>query len=336
MAATDTVVQVAATVPTRQPEEMPGLNRPEFLDPTPWRDAVIEPIAGDASDRRYFRLRHGHRTAVLMDASRNRESIDPFLRIDEHLIRLGFSAPVVLARDPAGDCLLLEDFGDATFGVLLDGVVDPAPYLELATDVLAALHGKPDAVPPGLRRYDVETMLADIELFLEWCVPELRDEPRAEFRSAWRQVLPLAHRVQATLLLRDYHAGNLMFLARRQGVRRAGLLDFQDAYQGPVTYDLVSLLEDARRDVPHDLRQGMIDRYLAKVPVADREAFATSLAAVAAQRHTRVLAIFERLHRNGRPEYRERHSPRVRQMLHRALAHPALTPVRRWMQRYAG
>ena len=134
----------------------------------------------------------------------------------------------------------------------------------------------------------------------------------------WRIAVP------ASLLLRDYHVANLMLLPDRNGVRQAGLLDFQDAYQGPVTYDLVSLLEDARHDVPEDLRKKMIARYLAQFPSLDRNAFETSLAILAALRHTRVLAIFERLSRHeGKHDYQQLHSPRVERLLQKAAPLPS-------------
>jgi aminoglycoside/choline kinase family phosphotransferase len=148
-------------------------------------------------------------------------------------------------------------------------------------------------------------------------------------------VLPIAHRVPTSLLMRDYHAANLMLLPDRAGIRRAGLLDFQDAYQGPITYDLVSLLEDARRDVPEDLRNTMIARYLAQFPSLDRGAFETSIAILAALRHTRVLAIFEKLSREGKTDYKQLHSPRVARLLQTALAHPMLAGVKRWFDEYA-
>jgi hypothetical protein len=158
-----------------------------------------------------------------------------------------------------------------------------------------------------------------------------------EFRSAWREALPLAHQVPTSLLLRDYHAANLMLLAERLGVCQAGLLDFQDAYQGPIAYDLVSLLEDARRDVPEILREKMLARYLAHFPALDRNAFEISLAILAALRHTRVLAIFERLSRREKKhDYRNIHSARVERLLQRALRHPLLARVKSWMDRYAG
>jgi len=293
-----------------------------------------------------------------MDASRDLDSVAPFIRIGEHLRRLGFSAPEMFSRDEAAGLLLLEDFGDATFARLLEkscgsrgseaqtkignksepprvGCYDLEQLFTLATDVLVALHQHPRAVPENLRPYSPEQMLADLELFLEWRAPGISGAAKEEFHAAWRAALPLAHRVPETLLLRDYHVANLMLLPERAGVRQAGLLDFQDAYRGPVTYDLVSLLQDARRDVPEDLQQKLLARYLGAFPALDLAAFETSLAILAAQRHTRVLGIFERLARHeGRLEYRRRHSPRVERLLRRALQHPILAGVKSWMERH--
>ncbi len=339
---------------------MANNNARSFLDDAGWGDAARESLTGDASARRYVRLRQAGRTAILMDASRLPEIIKPFVRIDTHLRQLGFSAPEILARDEANGLLLLEDFGDTTFAQLLDECGcdassqsvaatpssrkspatrrrshDPEELFALATDVLVALHRHPQAVPEGLREYSPEKMLADIELFLDWGAPGISDSGRAEFKKAWRAVLPIAHAVPVSLLLRDYHAANLMHLPGRDGIRRAGLLDFQDAYQGPVTYDLVSLLEDARRDVPDELRKKMLARYLAQFPSLDREAFETSLAVLAALRHTRVLAIFEKLSREGKTDYKQQHTPRVERRLQAALAHPMLAGVQRWFDEYA-
>jgi aminoglycoside/choline kinase family phosphotransferase len=371
-----------------------------FLAATAWNAAACEPLTGDASVRQYYRLRKDDRSIILMDASRIRESVTPFVRIAHHLHELGFSVPSVLARDDEKGFLLLEDFGDDTFARLLEhgfrpdrperspcpvpsnreeeasarqrpGVRQPSAalgadtrhknvprirrqeslrYLErgseagdaellytLATNVLIALHKHRRSIPKDLRIYHPEKMIEDLELFLQWRTPAISDAARSEFRAVWREVLPLAHRVPVSLLLRDYHAANLMWLPDREGIRRAGLLDFQDAYQGPVTYDLMSLLEDARHDVPEGLRRKMVARYLAQFPALNCSAFETSLAVVAAQRHTRVLAIFERLSRlEGKHDYRNLHSPRVERLLQQALNHPTLAGVKRWMERYAG
>ncbi|MGA9780214.1 MAG: aminoglycoside phosphotransferase family protein [Limisphaerales bacterium] len=306
-----------------------------FLDSAGW-DTVAGPLTGDASTRKYFRLCKDRQSVILMDASRAQASVAPFVRIDEHLLELGFSAPAILARDEMKGLLLLEDFGDATFARLLDDGTEPEKLFTLATDVLIALHKHSQAIPDGLRAYHPEKMLEDIELFPDWCTPGISEMGRAEFTSAWREVLPMAHRVPASLLLRDYHVANLMLLPDRTGVRQVGLLDFQDAYQGPITYDLVSLLEDARHDVPEDLQKRMIARYLAQFPALDRNNFETSMAILAALRHTRVLAIFERLSRHeGKHDYKQLHSPRVERLLQRALRHPVLAGVKNWFDEYA-
>jgi aminoglycoside/choline kinase family phosphotransferase len=316
--------------------KIPDINTREFLQTAGWDKADCEPIAGDASTRKYFRLRQDRHSAILMNASKNPESVPPFVRIDEHLQRLGFSVPAILAQNQRMGFLLLEDFGDDNFARLLDGGADAERLFAMATDILIALHRHPQAIPGNLRAYAPKQMLADIELFLDWCTPTISDAGRAEFRAVWREILPVAHQVPASLLLRDYHVANLMLLPEREGVRQAGLLDFQDAYQGPITYDLVSLLEDARHDVAGDLRERMVVRYLAASPGLNRKAFDTSMAILAALRHTRVLAIFERLsRREQKDEYKRLHSPRVEGLLQRALQHSMLAGVKRWMERYA-
>ncbi|MCX8156366.1 MAG: phosphotransferase [Verrucomicrobiae bacterium] len=307
----------------------------EFLAGTEWRGAVIEPVAGDASARRYWRLARGRHTAILMDASAVAACLPPYVQVAGHLRRLGFSAPEVLAVDYERGCAVVEDFGDMPFARWLEEGQEEERAYTLATEVLIALHQRADAILPGWRAYDPAQMLADIELYLDWVAPALPETVRVEFRQRWMRVLPLAHQVPASLLLRDYHVANLMWLPQRPGIQQAGLIDFQDAYQGPVTYDLVSLLEDARRDVPPGLREKMLARYLAAFRAPNQDNFRASLAILAAQRHTRVLAIFARLAaREGKPEYQRRHAPRVRRLLRQALAHPVLAPVAAWFEDY--
>jgi len=311
--------------------------QPAFPGFARWHSATREPLTGDASARKYFRLRGQDATAILMDASHVPDSVPPFIRIAKHLRQLGFSAPQLFLHDEPNGLLLLEDFGDDTFARLLENkAFDFEELFTLATDVLIALHRHPHAAPEGLRAYHPEKMLEDIELFLQWRTPNISPRDREDFRDAWREILPLAHRVPESLLLRDYHVANLMLLPSREGVRRAGLLDFQDAYRGPITYDLISLIEDARRDVPEALQRKLFARYLAAFPELDRVTFETSVAILAAQRHTRVLGIFERLARHeGKLDYRRLHSPRVQRLLHKALDHPVLADVKRWMETHA-
>ncbi|HVU08881.1 MAG TPA: phosphotransferase [Verrucomicrobiae bacterium] len=306
---------------------------PKFFHGTKWKTASVEPLTGDASTRRYFRLRKGNETAILMDASQIREIVAPFVQINQHLQKLDFSVPEILARDDENGFLLLEDFGDETFSHLLEKQADAEKLFELATDVLIALHKHPQALPKNLRAYHPQKMLADVELFLE--SHPISEMAKTEFKTIWLNILPLAHQAPPSLLLRDYHVANLLLLPKRKGIRRAGLLDFQDAYQGPVTYDLISLFEDARRDVPTGLKKKMLARYLAAFPNLNRSDFEISMAILAALRHTRVLAVFEKLHREGKSHYKKLHSPRVEQLLREALRHPKLSVLKNWFSKHA-
>lgn len=306
----------------------------EFLAKAGWGDAERGRLAGDASFRHYDRLRRGDQRAVLMDAPPPQEDVRPFIRIAEHLRALGLSAPALLAADRENGLLLLEDLGDATYTRLLADGGDEAALYTLAMDVLAALHHRPDAVPAQVPPYDDDRLLTEACLLTDWYMPAVGhapdDDARQQYRALWRDLLPVARGVPDTLVLRDFHVDNLMLLDR-PGLAACGLLDFQDAVVGPVTYDPMSLLEDARRDIDPALVTTMIERYLSHFPALDRGAFLASWAVLAAQRHAKVIGIFTRLcKRDGKPVYLG-HIPRVWRLLERACAHPALADVKHWL-----
>ena len=312
-----------------------------FLERHGWGGARHSPLAGDASFRRYERLAQGERTAVLMHALPHDEDVRPFLRIARHLRSLGLSAPAVVAEDAAAGLLLLEDLGEWTYTrMLAEGGDEPALYA-LAVDVLIHLHRHPPgaAIPEGTGPYDDARLLDESVLLTDWYLPSMLQGPtpaavRRAFVEAWHAVFPLVHAQPRTLVLRDFHVDNLMWLADRDGIARCGLLDFQDALAGPAAYDLMSLLEDARRDVSEALARAMMDRYAAAFPDLDRSGFGTVFTVLAAQRHAKVIGIFTRLCiRDGKPGYLH-HIPRLWRLLERALADPALAPVRDWFDRY--
>ncbi len=301
-----------------------------------WGDAARTPLAMDASFRRYERLAAGARRAILMDAPPPQEDVRPFVAVQRLLRDMGFSAPEIFAGDVKHGLLLLEDFGDGTFTRLLAAGEAEEPLYALAVDVLAALHRR--FIPteaPTLPPYDEARLLDEAVRFVDWYLKLVtgKDAPpeiRADYLERWRAVLPLARGAPATLVLRDYHVDNLMRRDGHDGVAACGLLDFQDAVLGPSTYDLMSLLEDERRDVAPPLRQRMIARYLAAFPTLDRDAFATSFAVIGAQRHAKNIGQFARLLlRDGKPQYL-RHIPHMWGLLTADLAHPALAPVRAW------
>lgn len=299
-----------------------------FLAGSGWPDAVILPLAGDASFRRYFRVVDGDRRAVLMDAPPEHEDVQPFIRIAEHLLAHGFRAPRILARDVTQGLLLLEDFGDRRVGPVLaeDGSGEEQVYAD-AIDTLARLHCSPT---PPLAPYDEAALLREVELLPQWYAPALErsvdaDSYRAAWRDAWREMVDRS-RDQPVLVLRDYHADNLMLL----GDGGLGLLDFQDALAGHRAYDLVSLLRDARRDVAPELEQAMLERYLTAAEIADRATFLADYHLLGAQRNAKILGIFTRLwKRDGKPHYLSL-QPRVWAHLEDHLRHPVLAPVSAW------
>jgi N-acetylmuramate 1-kinase len=310
-----------------------------FLAAHGWSGAERRPLPGDASFRHYVRLHRNGGSAMLMDAPPPKEDVRPFLRVARLLHRLGFSAPAILAADEAAGLLLLEDFGDETYTRALAAGGDETTLYTLATDLLIVLQkGFTPPMGADIPPYDDDRLLAEAALLVDWYLPAIRGEPtppalRAEYLDRWRDTFATARAVGDTLVLRDYHVDNLMLLHDRKDVAACGLLDFQDAVIGPVSYDLVSLLEDARRDVPGDLGARMIARYLDAFPSLDRDAFLASYAVMGAQRSAKIIGIFTRLdRRDGKPIYLK-HIPRVWRWLEGDLGHPALIDLRGWLDR---
>jgi tRNA threonylcarbamoyl adenosine modification protein YjeE len=317
-------------------------------------------LAGDASTRSYERLTQGSRSVLLMNSPRRpdgppvrdgkpysavahlAEDVTPFVAMAKALRQRGFSAPNVLAADRAAGLLVLEDFGND----FIAGGNPAAPIEERyagAVDVLVALHRQTLpatlAVEPGvnytLPAYDIDALLIEVELLLDWYLPRFGATAvkRQDYVGLWRDALRPTIEGARTWVLRDYHSPNLMWLPNRTGIARIGLLDFQDAVMGSPAYDVASLLQDARVDVPEALEVALLSRYVRarlKEPGFDAPNFAKLYATLAAQRASKILGIFARLdRRDGKPQYL-RHLPRVWTYLQRALAHPALTPLRAW------
>lgn len=292
-----------------------------FLSCAGWADAQPQPLAGDASSRRYTRLSRDGRSAILMEDPEGDVAL--FARLARHLTGIGLSAPRIWAEDARQGLLLIEDLGDGLIARLAtDAATERALYLT-ATDALLALHDHPP--PPELPVADPERLARMIDLaFSHYAqAPEAQTAAQAAF-------LPIleAHTLPAdVMMLRDYHAENILDLPARPGPARAGLLDFQDAMVAHRAYDLVSLLEDARRDVGEETRAACLDRYLSRTGL-EAEAFIAAFSVLGAQRNLRILGVFARLARQrGKPAYIDL-IPRVWSHLHRDLSHPALAPLR--------
>ena len=313
-----------------------------FLKENHWDDADRKLLAADASFRHYDRLTRGDETMVLMDAPPPMEDVRPFLTVARKLEELGYSAPHVYARDVENGFVLLEDLGDSTYTRLLKKGEDERKLYELATDLLIDLHSRDEAdvVPDGLPLYDDEALKKEVMLFPDWFMPaafgkETEKDVVDDFILLWEDLYPIANNVPKTLVLRDYHVDNLMRLDGREGVKACGLLDFQDALDGAITYDIMSLLEDARRDIDPVLLNDMRNRYIDGLgaKIGNTDDFMASWAVLAAQRHIKVLGIFVRLCvRDKKPRYLT-HLPRLWRLLERALEHPALGNLKIWFDR---
>jgi tRNA threonylcarbamoyl adenosine modification protein YjeE len=335
----------------------------QFLDGAGYADANRLRMPGDASTRSYARLVRDDGAVILMNAPRRpdgpaiydgnsysaavhlAQDVKPFVAIDNGLRARGFSAPSIHYADLDAGFLITEDFGTAGF-VEGDPPRPVAERYESAVDMLAALHHQslPETLPLApqiaypIPTFDTDALLVEVGLMLEWYMPDRGAEPtnntRAEFVMMWRDLLSKPAAAARTWVLRDFHSPNLIWLGDRPDIARVGIIDFQDAVLGPAAYDPVSLLQDARVDVPEQLELALLTRYIkarrASDDTFDPAGFAELYAIMSAQRNTRLLGTFARLNRrDGKPQYL-RHQPRIWTYLTRSLAHPVLSRAREW------
>ncbi len=334
-----------------------------FLEASGFGEAQRRRMQGDASTRIFERLTLNGETTVLMNAPRHpdgppvrdgkpysaiahlAEDIVPYVALSAGLRRLELSAPEILDADLENGLIVMEDLGEERI-VRAD---PPAPIearYAVAVDLLASLHSRdlPAKLPVAphreyqLPRYDFGAFLIEAELLLDWYLPRLQapatQSARKAFVALWQEALGPAVAAPPVWVLRDYHSPNLLWLGDRDGIGRIGLLDFQDALIGPAGYDVGSLLQDARVDVPEAMEMGLLSHYVRARRKNDNDfdaaAFTLLYATLAAQRATKVLGIFARLdRRDGKPQYL-RHLPRLWNYLQRSLAHPALGPLKAW------
>jgi tRNA threonylcarbamoyl adenosine modification protein YjeE len=336
----------------------------QFLEGANHGESKRQRMPGDASIRSYARLIRGDNTFILMNFPKHpdgpamydgksysaavhlAEDVKPFVAIDNGLRSRSLSAPKIHHADLDAGFLITEDFGT---DVVTEG--DPPQPMperyEAATDMLAELHREalPETLPLApqitypIPVFDTDAMLVEIGLMLEWYLPdrgaEVSADQKSQFVAMWRDLLDSKAMVATrTWVMRDFHSPNIIWLGDRDGIARVGIIDFQDAVLGPGAYDLVSLLQDARIDVPEQLELTLLTRYIKARRAADDNfdpaAFAELYAVMSAQRNTRLLGTFARLNRrDGKPQYL-RHQPRIWTYLTRSLAHPALAGFRDW------
>jgi N-acetylmuramate 1-kinase len=334
-----------------------------FLEQSGYAEAARQRLAGDASIRSYERLTVGDRQVILMNSppradgppvkdgrsysaiAHLAENVKPFVAIANGLRELGFSTPEIYAADLDEGLVILEDLGSHE---IVEGH-PPIPLdlcYELAVDVLVTLHDfeLPDTLPVSagveyqIPLYDIGAFLIEAELLTDWYLPylgvPLPGAARDAFSALWREALLPVLNEPTTWVLRDFHSPNLLFLPERDHIARLGILDFQDAMLGPAAYDLASLLQDARVDVPERMELELLGRYAQARRGSNRDfntsGFARIYSTLAAQRASKILGIFARLHRRDRKPQYLRHMPRVWRYLQRSLAHPSLAALSAW------
>lgn len=304
-----------------------------FIKSSKFNGSALYQLAGDASARRYIRAKLGDKSAMIMDTPPEGENLRAFVSIGEWLYKNGYSAPEIMEKDMESGFLLLEDFGDDSFSKIMREQPKQEEILyEAAVDTLVEWR---EIMPVSLPAYNLEAYLREVSLFCDWFLPraigaEKAGRLRAEYLSIWEEILAGATLEENVFVHRDYHADNLMWLEGREGIKRVGLLDFQDALIGDVAYDMVSLLEDARRDVSQDVVESMILRYLMKTG-AEKERFMMAYNVLGAQRNSKIIGIFVRLcERDGKNNYLKL-LPRVWRYLEQDLKHSSLKSLADWL-----
>ncbi|HEY1710110.1 MAG TPA: phosphotransferase [Rhizomicrobium sp.] len=345
-----------------------------FLSQAGWGAATVAPLPGDASTRRYARLALNGHKAMLMDQPQNAETpvapasatpeerrelgynaiarlagadCERFAATSEFLRGRGLSAPEIYACDGKTGFAIIEDLGDDLYADVIEAGGDERALYRAAMEVLAKLHLEqaPTSLPrdKALHSYDETALLAETGLLTEWFFPvalgrDATPEESAEHHALWQKTIEPIQKAQPVFVHRDYHAHNLLWLPDRDGVARVGLIDFQDGVAGSTAYDLVSVLEDARRDVPPELMADATRHYIDTLRryggSVDEDSLRAAMAVMAAQRNAKIAGIFARLYkRDGKPRYLS-YLPRVWGYLNRDLEHPALAPLAAWYDKH--
>ena len=319
-----------------------------FVATNGWSNADICPLPVDASTRSYTRLSLDDKTCLLMDAPPPQESLTNFIIIDEHLAKIGLRTPKIFARDLVHGFALIEDFGRHTFTQLLKAGFDEQALYFTAIDALKQLHTHPLSPQIAAPKQDMQLFLTGVGVFADYYMPfitgqTLSPKSRIDYDDLWRDALLGIESRTETLVLRDYHVDNLMLLdptlplvSGASPINNCGVLDFQDSVIGCKAYDLISILEDARRDIPKPIVEASLQRYFDGVSKAEQAAICNDMALMAAQRHCRIAGVFVRLTvRDGRTSYMQ-HMPRVVRYLSKALHNPQLSRVRDFIISHLG
>jgi aminoglycoside/choline kinase family phosphotransferase len=298
----------------------------------------ISCIPGDASRREYYRVVTLNQSYILMDASADFESVSPFINMDNFLLNSGIRAPVIIFADLSKGLVLLEDFGVNSFTKYLQKNHDRELELyNAATDLLIRTYRiKADLKLPV---YNNVLLNKELQIFNDWFVKSrthaaIHSRMKGELFQIFDRLYKQLGDLKPVLVYRDFMADNLFWLEKGSGDQRVGVIDFQDAVIGSPAYDLVSLLEDARRDVAQPIVKNCIERYLKGLPEIEKKSFEESYAILGVQRNMKIVGIFHRLHTRDKNSKYLNYLPRVWQHLNNNLKHPILSDLKDWFVRY--
>ncbi len=299
----------------------------------------LTPIVGDAGQRDYYRIIFENNKYIVMDCPPNYCSVKPFVDISIYLQKNGFSAPQIISQDLEHGFLILEDFGSTSLKDYIINIIKCdqqkcTNIYHLVIDLLISLQNQKP--PSNLPQYDNELLLSELKLFVEWYVPytykrKLDEYEIVEFEQIWINILKKQAPMQSSIVLRDYHVENLMYLENREYIQKLGLLDFQDALIGSPIYDLVSILEDARIDVPRKEAIRYLEYFVEKKEVDIKETL-LNYHILGAQRNSRILGVFIRKLLRDKDNNYLQYIPRVLKYLKYNLSHATLNPLKNWLE----
>ncbi len=301
----------------------------------------VVPIVADASYRKYYRIAQGDSSFIVMDSVPFYENNEAFVKLAKHLIAQSFSAPNIYNYDAENGFLIIEDFGDISFNKLLTNVSKYSSYKGVEEvyknliDSLISLHKSEK--PSDLDHYSDDILLQELRMFTDWYVPvvsgnALNQNQIDSYLTIWKSILKFARVFEEVLVLRDFHVDNLLYLEKNEGLKKIGIIDFQDALIGSPIYDIVSLLEDARSDVQQKTREEAVNYYLEQNPFVPRKDFLAVYNILGAQRNSRILGLFAKKAIEGDSRYMK-YVPRVKGYLDNNLNHPLLAPLKSWISK---
>ncbi|MDF2964823.1 MAG: phosphotransferase [Rickettsiaceae bacterium] len=313
----------------------------EFIERNGYGSFDVVNLPADASFRTYARLIKGEESFILMDSPPEHYNLEPFVKIGTHLLNAGFSAPKLFEQDHENGFMILEDLGTVSVNNLLssDGSKETEELIyKKIIRLLIQIQETP--APKGLSLYTKELLIKEAEIFLDWFLPILHGEATAydlkeEYSYLWNKIFNSIDLKEECLTLRDFHVDNLMYMEERNNLNQIGLLDFQDALIGSPAYDLVSLVEDARRDIDATLASELINYYLSLIPAYNRKDFLAQYSILGAQRNIRILGVFARKATRDKNSRYLSFVPRVRKHLDKDLTHPLLAPLKDWLNKVA-